>query len=417
MAASVHHAPRHPVSAVVDALQSQVDDLAEVPLWSMRPSETRDTLQALTRLSASIAELELRVAGHADAVEVAEATGAVSTADWWAHATRQSRSTAHRKLRLAAALDRHPLVRDALSCGRLLVDQASVIVDAVEAIPPDLAEAETIRLAEATLVRDASEHDARALKILGRRILDVVAPEVGEVHEARLLEQEERDAAVKTRLTMHDDGQGCLRGRFTMPSVQGAMLKKALLALAAPKHRAAVNGEVGDRTPGPERMGRAFCEYVERYPTDRLPKAGGVAATVVVTMTLDSLLGGLTAASLDTGERLSAGQARRIACDAGIIPAVLGGASQVLDLGRKRRFHTPGQRIALGLEQVGCTAAGCDWPPGLCHAHHDVPWSHGGETSVRRGRLLCPRHHARAHDPAFTMTKLPTDKVAFTRRT
>jgi hypothetical protein len=100
-----------------------------------------------------------------------------------------------------------------------------------------------------------------------------------------------------------------------------------------------------------------------------------------------------------------------------MIPAVLDSASQVLDVGRKRRFHTPAQRIALGLEQGGCTAEGCDWPPGLCHAHHDVPWSHGGETSVRRGRLLCPRHHARAHDHAFTMTQLPTGKVAFTRRT
>lgn len=195
------------------------------------------------------------------------------------------------------------------------------------------------------------------------------------------------------------------------------MLKKALLALAAPRHRAAVDGEVGDRTPGPERLGRALCEYVERYPTDRLPRAGGVAATVVVTMTLDSLTGGMAAASLDTGERLSAGQARRIACETGVIPAVLGGASEVLDLGRKRRFHTQGQRIALGLEQGGCTAEGCDWPPGLCHAHHDLPWGEGGRTSVRRGRLLCPRHHSRAHDPAFTMAKLPTGKLAFTQRT
>jgi hypothetical protein len=299
----------------------------------------------------------------------------------------------------------------------MLVDQASVIVDAVESIPLDLVDAETIRLAEATLVRDASEHDAKALKILGRRILDVVAPDVGEAHEARLLDREERDAEARTRLTMHDDGQGSVRGRFTLPSVQGAMLKKALLALAAPKHRAAVDGEVGDRTPAPERLGRAFCEYVERYPTDRLAKAGGVAATVVVTMSIESLLGGQATASLDTGEPLSAGQARRIACEAGIIPAVLGGASQVLDLGRKRRFHSPGQRTALGLEQGGCTADGCDWPPGLCHAHHDVPWSQGGDTSVRRGRLLCPRHHARAHDSAFTMTKLPSGKVSFTRRT
>ena len=70
----------------------------------------------------------------------------------------------------------------------------------------------------------------------------------------------------------------------------------------------------------------------------------------------------------------------------------------------------------MALEQGGCTAEGCDWPPGLCHAHHEIPWSLGGGTSVKAGRLLCPRHHARAHDRHYATTKLPGGKVAFTRR-
>ena len=53
----------------------------------------------------------------------------------------------------------------------------------------------------------------------------------------------------------------------------------------------------------------------------------------------------------------------------------------------------------------------------MCHAHHDQPWSHGGDTDLKNGRLLCPRHHARAHDPTYTMTKLPGGKVRFHRRT
>ena len=107
-------------------------------------------------------------------------------------------------------------------------------------------------------------------------------------------------------------------------------------------------------------------------------------------MDLATLLGGLRAASLDTGETITADQARRLACEAGIIPAVLGGRSQVLDLGRTRRFHTKAQRIAMGLEQGGCTAEGCDWPPGLCHAHHEIPWGRLGGTSVEHGMLLPP---------------------------
>ena len=122
---------------------------------------------------------------------------------------------------------------------------------------------------------------------------------------------------------------------------------------------------------------------------------------MVVLLDYDTLLSGLGTARLDTGERISAGLARRLACQAGVIPAVVrrlvDGRSVVLDLGRKRRLHTEHMRIALAVEQGGCTAEHCDRPAGWCHAHHDVPWSAGGPTSVTNGRLLCSFHHHKAH--------------------
>ncbi len=219
---------------------------------------------------------------------------------------------------------------------------------------------------------------------------------------------EEREAEAAASFRMVEDGHGRCHGRFTISSLHGAMLRKQLLAIAAPKHRARVDGQAPEPgRPSAHRLGEAFAEYIETYPTDRLPKTGGVSATVVVTMTVDTLMGGLKAAELDTGHRISPGLARKLACRAGIIPAVLGTQSQVLDLGRRTRFHTEPQRIALAIEQGGCTAEGCDWPPGMCHAHHDQPFSTGGDTSVKNGRLLCPRHHARAHDPAYHDHQLP----------
>ena len=159
-------------------------------------------------------------------------------------------------------------------------------------------------------------------------------------------------------------------------------------------------------------------DYIESRPEDSVPSAGGVPATVVVTMDLETLMGGLKAASLDTGSRISAGEARRIACRAGIIPIVLGGPSVVLDAGRKRRFHSETQRIAMGVRDGGCTAAGCDAPPAFCHAHHDeTPWSRGGGTSVEKGRLLCPKHHRLIHDAAFQHFRDKHGKVRFSRRT
>ncbi|MFC5177225.1 HNH endonuclease signature motif containing protein [Nocardioides taihuensis] len=268
------------------------------------------------------------------------------------------------------------------------------------------------------MIAAAGEHDAQALKVLGRRILEVVAPEVAEAHEARLLEAEEAQANASARFTMSEDGPGRVHGRFTLPALQGAMLRTQLDALVHAQH----TGDTGDTDtkaqPLPHRRGLAFAAWVERYPVDRLPATGGgVAATVVVTMTVESLLGGLEAAGLSTGGVISAAQARRLACQAGIIPAVLGGRSQVLDLGRKRRFHTGPQRTAMALRDGGCTAVGCDRPPAACQAHHDTAWSRGGGTSVEKGRLLCRRHHTWIHDPRFTHTRRPDGKVAFHRRT
>ncbi len=134
-------------------------------------------------------------------------------------------------------------------------------------------------------------------------------------------------------------------------------------------------------------------------------------------MTLESLEGGLAAATLDTGDRISAATARRLACEAGVVPVVLGGKSQPLDVGRANRYFTPAQRIAMGIRDGGCTARGCDAPPAMCHAHHDDPWSCHGHTDLARGRLLCPFHHRRIHDPEYETDVGGDHQVTFHRRT
>ena len=412
MTAIAHHP--HRVTRAMAGVRDQLAAVAGVPLWSMDATETTTAISEVQAAKAQLAELEARLVAQAEALDIPGRSGATSTATWLAHQTKTTPGAAHRTVRLAAGVGSHDQTRDALAEGRVHVEQAEAILRALDDLPADL-DPSLVQDAEAHLLAEAEHFDARALKRFGRRLLEVVAPDAADAHEAQLLEREERDAATATRLTMWEDGHGKVHGRFTLDTLTGAALKKALLAFAAPKHQAA-SGPLGERRPTPERLGRAFTELIHRYPTKNLPKAGGVNATVVVTMTLDALLGGLTAARLDTGESISASLARKLACEAGIITAVLGGRSQVLDLGRTRRFHTGAQRIAKTLEQRGCTAEGCDWPPGLCHLHHPIPWSRGGGTD-NDGLLLCPRHHARAHDPTYTTTHLPGGKVAFTRRT
>ena len=259
----------HTRSAVVFRIEDELKTVRDQPAWSMGPAQTRAAMVELTRLEAQITELQLRVAGHGQTIEAEAESGATSTANWWAHATRQTRPAAHRKTKLAAALGSEAFepTRVALAEGRLLVDQAQVIIAAVQALPTDL-DAQIKANAEATLVRYAEHHDAQQLRILGNRILEVVAPEVGEAHEARLLEREEREAEAAASFRIVEDGHGRCHGRFTISSLHGAMLTKHLLAIAAPKHRAHADGQAPE--PGaPRRTGWVRRSGSTSRPTPR----------------------------------------------------------------------------------------------------------------------------------------------------
>ena len=406
--------PTHPVATVVASVRAELRSVVGTPVWSMTAAETGDALVEVTRLEAQVAQLKMRLLSHAERVDVGAEVGATSPANWLAHQTKTTRPAVHRAARLAKRLDEaHPEVDSALADAAVTVDQAQVIVEAVDALPTDLVSTETVMRAKAFLLAQAAEHDARALRILGRRLLEVLDPEAADREEARRLAAEEAEARAKASFTMADDGHGKCHGRFTIPSLHGSMLRKALLAFAVPKR----NPDHDSSTPSRHRMGRAFCEYLESRPEHTVPSSGGVAATVVVTMTVESLMGGLQAAGLCDGTRISAGEARRLACAAGIIPVVLGGPSEPLDVGRQRRFHTKAMRTAMALRDQGCTAGGCDRPPALCQAHHDIPWGVGGDTNLATGRLLCQRHHTLAHDHRYQTKTTPNGKVTFTRRT
>jgi hypothetical protein len=146
---------------------------------------------------------------------------------------------------------------------------------------------------------------------------------------------------------------------------------------------------------------------------------GANKPAVRITMTLDDLHRGLDerggeAGRLDpdsgelndlgaawmegTPEPMTAATARRYLCDVGALPVILSGASQPLDVGRTKRFHTQPQRIAIAIRDGQCMAPGCDRPPSWCEVHHPNLYSKGGVTSVDNGILLCRRHHLLLHN-------------------
>ena len=103
-------------------------------------------------------------------------------------------------------------------------------------------------------------------------------------------------------------------------------------------------------------------------------------------------------------EPLSAERARRLACDARILPSVMNGASLILDHGSSRRTASPAQRIALALRDKGCTAPFCDRPAAWCEAHHLVPWRVSQNTDLDNLALVCDAHHDLLHHDGWTIT-------------
>lgn len=411
-------AAAHPIAAAAGAVAAALDAVVSTPGWSMAPDEQRTTLVELARVEARLVGLRLRVLAAADVNDIGDESGASSTPAWVAHAARQTRQAAHADLHLAAALDQdHEATRAALATGRVNVEQARVIVTALDRLTEDVA-VERKQAAEVWLVAEAARHDAKTLAVLGRRLFEVIDPDAADQEEGRILDEQERRARAVAAFSIHANGDGTSSGRFKVPDLHADMLAKAIAALVAPRRtgQARVDPETGKKTPYPTLLGQGFIELIEHLPTQTLPTAGGIPATVVVTISLESLLSGIGAATLDTGTRISAGEARRLACAAGIIPMVLDGDSMPLDVGRERRLHTKYQRIGLAHRDRGCNTEGCDRPPAWTEAHHTTPWATGGHTSTEDGELLCPHHHRLVHHTAYHHTRLPTGQLRFHRR-
>lgn len=378
-------------------------------------------LRELSRAESKVAGLKLKVLAAAERANTARLAGAASTSQWAATLSRKDGGDAQRQVDLASRLDKRSAPQEALATGRISPAHAEVIVRADTQLPISVTTEQRASV-EAALLTKAETMSPATLRREARRAIETIEPDPATVdaHEDALIHEEETQARAKTRLTLHDNHDGTVTGHFTVPTLQGHLLRKILETMTAPRRarrgatRAQAGPPQGPDTDWSHARGVAFCELVEHLPTDHLhPRT---AATMVVTIDEDALRGRLAAAGLDTGDHISAGEARRLACGAGIIPAVLGGRSQVLDLGRLNRLFSDPQRVAVGIIHQTCAAEGCERPFAWCELHHRQPWSELGRTDLVDAVPLCHFHHQRIHDSGFRHRQLPDGSIRFNRR-
>ena len=423
----------HPLREASAAIGVALKSVADVNPTFMPTTDKSAALVEFLENRAKMDEVFLRLLGTCD--DAAEADGHRDVAAWLSAHAQVRRSDAAADLRLAKALDRDlPVLARSLREGRVNLAQARVIAAAIEELPAHVGQ-DVIAQAEAQLVELAGEHDPTALAKLGRRILEVVDPERFEAEEARALAKAEKRAAEKQRLRIRALGDGTSRITAVVPDATAARLSTYLHAFTNPRlsdgsvRSSAVDQDeadtprFGERTSHPRRMAEAFGQLLEVLDPSRLPVHGGDATHVMVTIPFETLTNELGVATIDNDtpgdgyDTITAAQARRLACTAKILPAVLGKDSEVLDLGRAARLFTKAQRRALAVRDRTCRAEGCSIPGTWSEAHHLVPWSQGGDTDLQNAALLCSRHHHRAHDPAYDTSRLANGDLRFHRRT
>ncbi len=391
---------------ISEQVAALLEESSALEPWTLTDREIRAELQAAAQAAAALQALTVRLTAAAEDRGLPREDGCTSPTVWLASTTNASKREASRLVSLIR-LDptRGAITRERWSNGRLTTEQAHIILRALDALPDWFVD-EQHDDAEATLLEHASEFGADDLRRLANRIVEVVDPDSADEIIGAQLERQEKQAWDETHLSIIRMGRGRSSIRGVLPDVQADMLKTVLEGLASPRRDDAIfrdaDGEHSDQEIGrldhARRMGLALCELVEHLPSERFPQAGGLAATVTISMKHDDLVRDLGRAMLSTDTGLSASQARRLACNAGIIPVVLDGKSQPMDVGRSKRLHDQHQRVALAKRDGGCSWKGCDRPPAWCEAHHLAPWSQGGETSIDNGALFCFFHHHLLHD-------------------
>ena len=297
-----------------------------------------------------------------------------------------------------------PRVGAALDAGALSVEAAGIIAAALSAAEPYSTLAE-LECAEKFLVREAP---ALTLPQLGRvcvALQDRLNPDGVEPREELLRQKagvrrvQRRDGSVDWILTADPESDGWLKA-----AVDAQTAPRRAVRFEDPDDPAEDPDTADTRTLG-QRQLAAFVQMAKKSLADDGGAVAGLPATMLVTVPLETLRTGTGSASIaGVDTPISAGTARRLACQANIIPVVLGGASEVLDVGRSSRLFTRGQRLAMAVRDRGCTWPGCEAPPGWCEAAHAKnPWHAGGKTNLADGALLCSYHHHRLDNDGWTL--------------
>ncbi|WP_350347654.1 DUF222 domain-containing protein [Agromyces sp. G08B096] len=404
--------------ALTGSAQVEVEQMSDPGLMEVVDALARVRRDADALFARVAAEVAKRSGPEFGDVGFAKAQGFHNPSRLIAAATGASRADAMRLIAVGTATaarqtfsgehlpSRHPHVAAAVEAASIGMEAASVIIAMLDRASVR-AEPRRVEIVEAALVELASRVP---LETLTRGVREA---------EARLdpdgIEPREDALRGERSLTMREDGRGMMHLHARLDPESAAPVKAAIEALVSDVLRRRDPGDDGgspvveDRRSVPQIQADALAALARHTLGCAQTLTPLAKTTVVVRVDLDSLVSGLGGASIDgLDQPVSAATARRMAADAELIPAVLGGESLPLDLGRSARLFTRAQRLALGERDGGC--ASCGQNIAYVEAHHIDWWQRdSGPTDLANGVLLCSFCHHTVHREGWRIHASPSE--------
>ncbi|HET7399167.1 MAG TPA: DUF222 domain-containing protein [Intrasporangium sp.] len=395
----------HAVAALLAAMARTVRLLArDYPTWSLPEGAVGEVIAQAQVLREMAHSLTAVLAGEADGRGLGSEDG-LSRPDWVrSHAPGLDGGQASTVTKVGAAMSepRWARLAEKVRDGRVTVAQAAVLVRFHEDVQT-IADPEQLAGIVEAMVDTVEVFTVRELTRLTDHARTSLKP-------PRELDAQDAGRRLGRAFSRVGRSAGMSEYRLRLDPEGAAIIDAAIDPLSRPRPDLGWDGVDRDDPRSPAtRRADALLELVGRAVAapEGMPRTE--RAKLVVTMSVEALLGQLRGAGVaKNDEVLSPSTVRRLACDAGIIPVVLAGPSEVLDVGHEERFFTPAQRRALAIRDRGCTFPGCTIPPQWCESHHVKHWLHGGPTDLLNAALLCARHHTVVHVRGLVATVTST---------
>jgi len=382
-----------PLAEIFDELS---EALADDTLVLSHAQAVRDA-EACLRIETVAHALTTKRLARVHELEATQGANGRLTKSWLIEEQLLTEPAAGRRMKLVRFLDNFPLVKAAYFAAKLTPTHVSALVSGLMSLPVAWWEA-----VEAPLVKHAQ--GCLPTEISG--FIDDLLTAMG-VDKKSDIQRERRNGALGFRLTKTMDGFYAASG--LLDAETGHLLQCAL-------HKLTVSRAPQDTRAPARRKHDALGEMARLVlAADQQPSFSGSPVGVMVTIPMELLEDRLREAwlTLPTGMRITADTARRLACNAEIIPVVLGSAGEVLDIGRASRHFTAAQRRAAYLEQGGrCGFRHCRRR--CVDLHHIIWWRLDGRTSLDNAVWLCSYHHWLVHDGGWSLVRGPDRSFIWT---